>query len=434
MKTLIISINLLAISIIPFILVGIVYVNHDAPQTIDAGNTVEVKVTINKGSITGPAKLKIDFSDAMGLSAEEISSAGAAFSFGDGVANFNWLAIDASEVIEIKYRLKADINAVGTKTISGKFSYLDEEERKTMVIPSIIIEVKNTNTSVVSNPNNTNPSSPTSVTDISCYRTIEKLGNDVLVTLNLSKGNNSGFARLVENIPAGFTASEVQNAGSVFKFSDNAAKFLWTNIPGEKSELILKYKLTPPSDASGDFSIDGEFSGAFLIIDEVPTSIMIKSTSFNLSSLPEGTLANEPNNNTNNTNNSSNSSNSSSTNTNSGNKNSNRTSNNSSSSDNNESGSSNGVKYKVQVLAGHSNISTSSIKKQYSFDGKITIENHDGWVKYCTGNYETYKDAKTKRNDLGSFNFPGPFVVAYNNGSRISVQEALAISKQSWVQ
>ncbi len=434
MKTLIISLNLLAISLVPFIFVGIVSVNHDAPTSIDAGSEVEVTITLNKGNITGPARIKLDFSSALGLSAEEVSSSGASFSYGDEVANFTWISIEPSDKIEIKYKIKAEAGAIGTKTISGKFTYLDEDERKTISIPSIIIEVKpNSNqanttstTNTETNPgSNETSNSSSSIEGISCSRSIEKSGDEFIVTLDLVKGNNKGFARIKDNLPQGFTAKEMQSDGSVFKFVDNSAKFLWSLIPADKSNLTVKYKLIPPAGASGNYSIDGEFSGEFLVINEVPQAVAISPTSFTVEG-SGGVVVNNSNNN-NSISNSNNNSNNINTNSNTSSSNSNETSSNSKE-------DLNGIKYKVQILAGHSNVSTSSIKKQYSFSDKITMENHDGWVKYCTGSFATYKDAKSKRNGLTSHNFPGPFVVAYNKGTRITVQEALAISNQNWVQ
>ena len=49
------------------------------------------------------------------------------------------------------------------------------------------------------------------------------------------------------------------------------------------------------------------------------------------------------------------------------------------------------------------------------------------------GNHSEYKKARDSRNELKNHEFPGPFVSAYNYGERISVQEALILSKQNWI-
>ena len=72
--------------------------------------------------------------------------------------------------------------------------------------------------------------------------------------------------------------------------------------------------------------------------------------------------------------------------------------------------------------------------KTYSFDEDYNIENHNGWIKYTTGKYTQYKDARDARVRItnASSKLPGPFVTAYNDGERITVQEALLVSKQLW--
>ena len=90
--------------------------------------------------------------------------------------------------------------------------------------------------------------------------------------------------------------------------------------------------------------------------------------------------------------------------------------------------------YKVQLLAAHKIAGKSYFNKRHSYDGPFSIENHEGWVKYTTGEYNEYKKARNKRENLVHHKFPGPFVTAYNNGNRITVQEALMITKQDWVQ
>jgi hypothetical protein len=93
-----------------------------------------------------------------------------------------------------------------------------------------------------------------------------------------------------------------------------------------------------------------------------------------------------------------------------------------------------GVSYKVQILAAHRVVDKSYLKKTFSFEEDYNIEHHNGWVKYTTGSYAQYKDARDARVKITSESnkLPGPFVTAYNDGERITVQEALLISKQLW--
>ena len=93
-----------------------------------------------------------------------------------------------------------------------------------------------------------------------------------------------------------------------------------------------------------------------------------------------------------------------------------------------------GINYRVQILAGPNNVKQPYFETIYKYTGDFIVENHEGWVKYTTGDYPIYKNARDGREDIrSSYNFPGPFVVAYNNGERITVQEALMITNQNWV-
>ena len=62
---------------------------------------------------------------------------------------------------------------------------------------------------------------------------------------------------------------------------------------------------------------------------------------------------------------------------------------------------------------------------------------HQGWYKYTLGSFNSYSGARDKRENvnqsIAELSALGPFVAAYNNGSRITVQEALMISGQTWI-
>ena len=93
-----------------------------------------------------------------------------------------------------------------------------------------------------------------------------------------------------------------------------------------------------------------------------------------------------------------------------------------------------GVNYRVQIAAGKNVVDKAYFEKRHNWTNDFVIENHNGWVKYTTGSYQVYKDARDNREmvNQGDHKFDGPFVTAYNEGIRITVQEALMISKQKW--
>jgi hypothetical protein len=95
-----------------------------------------------------------------------------------------------------------------------------------------------------------------------------------------------------------------------------------------------------------------------------------------------------------------------------------------------------GIYFKVQICAGHDNVPVEKhFEKEYKFNEEpISVETHEGWIKYTIGSHQAYESAKNRRNEVtAKYTFPGPFVTAYNEGQRITVQEALMITNQKWV-
>lgn len=95
-----------------------------------------------------------------------------------------------------------------------------------------------------------------------------------------------------------------------------------------------------------------------------------------------------------------------------------------------------GIFYRVQIAAGHNNLKKETFAKLYAFTEGYKIEPIDGWIKYTTGYHEIYKSARNDRERIKTAyeKFQGPFVTAYNDGVRITVQEALMITDQQWYQ
>lgn len=78
--------------------------------------------------------------------------------------------------------------------------------------------------------------------------------------------------------------------------------------------------------------------------------------------------------------------------------------------------------FQVQIAASHKPISDNVMNGIYSGPEKINQIYEDGWYKYSIGTFQIYKTARTFRD---SSQIPGAFVVAFLNGKKINIADAL---------
>ena len=56
-----------------------------------------------------------------------------------------------------------------------------------------------------------------------------------------------------------------------------------------------------------------------------------------------------------------------------------------------------GVTYKVQIVAAHKVVGKAYFKSRHNFSENFSIEDHECWVKYATGKWEAYSEARNDR-------------------------------------
>ena len=456
-KAILIFINIIGFLLFTILNINDVVITHTSAKEIAIGQAVEVNLIIDKNNFSGPGRLRLDLSQAEGITVKESMSDGSSFTFKDNEVLFIWYDLPSDKSIVISYTITAKENSNGIKKIAGDFSFINDNERKQLEVPALIFKV---NSELVANENiKENNSSTNSV------RSIEKLENEYIVTVKTTINNHKGFARIKEELPKNFNAEEIETAGSIFKNTDGYAKFIWTNLSDSINEIIVKYKISNNKGLDTNFTISGVFSSEKLISEGYNSGIKIPETKYTpFKEINENTetdtidaeitvqedikqdalleLA---------TNNELNSEEDLVT---------------SKETEiekkkekkkkkekvvkkedevvelkKNEVAKNiistkkvnNNVDYKVQILAGHRIISEKQVSNQFNYNGEYALETHDGWIKYTVGSNSRYSGARDSRNELKIYNFPGPFVTAYNYGERISVQEALILTSQNWV-
>jgi hypothetical protein len=395
-KYLILLFNIFGILIIN-LFSGDIILKVDAPNEVIAGTEFTVSITINKGETDGFARFQQEL--PAGFTAEVIDAAGSDFSFDFQKVKFFWLMLPSEQEITVKYSVKVDETVVGNFEITGLFSYIDGEKKSTDIEP-FKITVLPASGEIADNTNNIN-TNQAGIT-IKRQKPFKDSKGNIIIRLLVDKGSlpDEQFAKIQEIIPTGYTAESYETKGAIFSYKDNTAKFLWMSLPNEQ-QFIVSYKLIPKTGTNtNDLAINGNFS---YINDGITQNVNITETSDilaikgndNNSDIADNTNDNNIKNETVKT-----------------------------------------IDYKVQIAAGHKNLK--NIKTYFSrlqLNENVNIEMHQGWIKYTVGEYDLYKSARDHRVDIwNKTKIDDAFVTAYNNGQRVTVQEALMIANQKWFQ
>jgi hypothetical protein len=402
--------------------------------------TAEIKV--NKGSIGGFAKLQLEV--PQGFTVKEVDSKNGNFSFAGTIAKIIWTSTPSDPEFMVKFAISADASAAGVKTITSKFSYVNNNNKEVVemtpaeiTVGDVVAETPATTTetppatesnnvtpSTTPPPSFDNPSEPNS--NIMCSRTISNgpSANEYNVEVKIKKGGIKGFAKYQETLPAGFNAKGGQTSQSSFSVSDGKLKFVWVSLPPDE-ELIVSYILEKGSEAAAESKLDnGEFS--YLENDQskkVKLAVdVISGSSGELArreTTPTPTTTTEANTNQLTTTEPV------------------KTENTSVDPIKTEpkevvARKEGNVQYHVQVGAFKNAIQSDVLAKKFNISETIKSEMAEGYSKFMVGNFGEYKQARSHRENVKQKGCNSAFVVAYNGAKRITVQEALMITSQKW--
>jgi len=264
-------------------------------------------------------------------------------------------------------------------------------------------------------------------------------GASITVTVTVHKGSLSGFAKLEEKIPDGFTATEGNKGSASFSFVDSKMKMVWLSLPTD-SVFTVTYNLNAGVSASGSQLLTGKFA---FVMNGAATNYPINGTSFTVSGTPiassgGGTPPNNGGGTPPNSGGGTPPNNGGGTPPNNG---GGTPPNNGGGTPPNNGGgipNANGCTalYYVQVMALQNDRSVAFVKGYYKITEAVDKRDENGLHKYVASKkFSVYKGARDHREDLKNANgVKDAFVVAYNGGKRITVQEALMMCNQQWYQ
>ncbi|MDR9488261.1 hypothetical protein [Salibacter sp.] len=487
-KFLLLPLQILLIAGITSVVSKSITITQEAPERIDTMSSCTVSVTVNKGDVEGFAKFQHLF--PYGVEIEPIETKGATFTYAQRKMKIIWMALPEEESFTVKYKLTVTDPYVVEVDLGGTFSYLEENKRMTYTVPT---EKLNVGPSEEELKKQRNPYAYVyrEVEDLG--------DNRYKIKINVNSQYLNGFGKIQDVVPYKATAEANNKSESVFSQVDEKVKFVWMSMPESDTFSVSYTVDLSETESKSIEGISGELSFLHEnktqkaeIMSEPPTGDEQEMLASNETPAkeaeeevteepaqqpeeekeekeasaeeniqpqsepePEDTVTEKP--------------------ADEGSDSEEKveqpepkdqisdeelaekyltedektdessTPDNSAVADTKKKSEKEkitsvqdpvkGIEYRVQILAGHKNVKAPYIEKKYNFTNQFFMENHEGWIKYTTGSFGVYKQARDGRENIkSSFNFPGPFVVAYNEGDRITVQEALMITNQNWVQ
>lgn len=439
---------------------GKITLNH--PSSVEAGQDFQLDVIIDKADINGFAKFQIELPTTFDLMLiDDKDNKDFTFAYKDGIAKVIWMTLPKSKELKVSFMVKTDKSASGEVEIKSDFSFLvNNTKQKTTNNPKInVINPDVAATQIAKNNEGTKKeelplrenneevaqqtTSNQNNNNINAVRNLDltnlKANREFTVEILVKKSNVEGFGKLQDVLPVGFIAKPLSTSEAAFSFVDQKVKFLWMSMPA-KSEFTVSYKVTVDKGIIGEFFINGDFG--YLKDEETQkydlerTSVLIesgessgqsivaetKTEPVNEQTKPSETAQIEPE------------------------KIKNPETKNAESKKPETkkaliktetpkvSAPIAGLHYKVQLAAGKKQVTPNVIQKLYKISDEVVLEQHEGWFKYTTGQFDIYKAARDHREDMrNNYATLGAFVTAYNNNTRITVQEALMISNQKWI-
>ena len=418
----------------------------DHPDRVNAGSDFTVTVTIDKGSLTDYSRFSQDI--PYGLSASNISSPNADFTFDDQRIRIIWLKLPEESKVTVTYRISVDERLSGSFILGGVFAYVVEDERKFLnfersreititpsstLDPARIVDIKNFK-SVIEGGSAADLGAPYAM--VIRQKPVLLSSGSYLVRLLVKNPVGSKYAKIEETIPSGYLFEEVSSHKGIVSFAASTVKFIWMKLP-EEPEFEVVYRLTPKRDeAQGNMLLEGLFTytigneNQLVEVKEVDAVIDNLSAAEKRDLLQRGTIP-------------------------SGTAISSRipekavetktvpekvtvqpklpvktpgqtVGSSGRIKDTQVLPTGSGTYFRIQLIAKRSAFNANSHFRQEGVNREVFVEQHQGLFKYTVGSFQTYDQANTYRRSLSSKpSLKEAFVVAYRDGKRIPVTSVL---------
>jgi len=345
---------------------------HDLPQSLAIGESFTASWNIDINQTSGFARFQLEFPN--GISVNPLQVDQASFSFQDGKAKFIWIEIPQQKTLHLELQITATEDFEGG-IVTQWFSFIENGSRKDVEFEPHPIARANKERTIP-------PIFDSESLEVRRSWKRDENGNAGTMQLVIRGFEPGQFLKIKELVPAEASITPMLDGEADIRDRfESELVYIWQSAP-ETTEIRVSYTVQNES-ASEIHGVISAVVQSQAIERLIPTIESHQTAPSN----PASTAQVEHD-----------------------------------------------IAFRVQLLATHEDASVTRIKRAYAYPGEVRHELHGDWNKYTTGYFLEYSDARDKRVELRAHHsFPGPFVTAYRGDDRITVQEALLISHQTWI-
>jgi hypothetical protein len=355
------------------------------------GQEIPMSITVMRASAGAPCRLEMKLDEGMKVLDGE--NAGGSFRMEEQTAIWSWKELTDSARLTITAALFL-AEHTGTQKVEAVFYYENGSEKKETEAVARYVDVSPAQSAGVE-----------PAAEISATRRIATAGNECIVTVTIHKDATKGFARFSDDLPPAWNVRALKQDGASFSVADGKIRFVWVTAP-DKPDLEISYAVKAPA---GEMIT---FRGEYAYLEKNKSlKLLLPPDSLRCSAITEEPAV--------------------------------------ATVDKSEKSSRNkrkkdrreipvtapaGVVYHVQIGAfRNKKVSAARLKKLYRLNETIHSEMQDGLYKFYAGVHTDYRRAYDHRERAKSENgIASAFVIARNAGKRITVREALDITRQQW--
>ena len=379
----IVVLTLFTLVILSMVMPGGVVIEFGLNEFPKRGSVSALTVSIQKGGLDYFGRILLTLPDDCTLVPKDTHGGSFAWDEEQNRAVISWLKLPEADRFDLVFDLQTSPDAsIGQRELLSEFSFIRNQDRASVVPPPFLFEINGP----ANGPAADSLESEVLIEEFAvplplAQRTWTQSNEAIELQIEFQGMENGGFTKLSERIPPACDFDVLSAAGGTVQVESAGFSIVWFDGPPDE---VVAYRL-----GQCTLSMVQELSGSLSTIKD--------GQSLNIDVIPSG-MKRSP-------------------------------------FQNGDDEVSNGpeIVFEVQFAATKNSVVTDYFEEKFNFRLTTKEENVESWWKYSTGIHEEYAEAKNLRDEIRkNYSFHGPFVIARDDGQRISVQEALMKTGQKW--